>query len=373
MGDAGHVSGITCRSCRRIYSGEQDFLHLGRKWRLQGVGVLAFSCVCGQDIVLKKREWQDLTPKADPNTKGDIGVFPALFHKHLPGLSAAAYKIKMAVQNPSTSNDQIASLFKGEPLIAARVLFMASAALDTAAVRNGRQSSAGGDVQSLSYAIGVLGRGALVNIITISDVASLSFKNCIYDKGHFLRDVMSAATAADFVATKYSGDIRAEDAYFAAAISLIGRAIQAICYPSRVNQLVSIMGSFKTPISWEEAEKMVLGLPPSAALGSIAAAVWDLSQDASMFGEPDIKYTASNVANLPGKLSKEDVLAFGRVLGAYSVTPHSAAEHLVINLSRLLSIGKQELAAMASAVSSVVKHRTEALNDDFVPPQGSAA
>ena len=379
------ITNLKCPKCSLSYSSEGEFLRRSSKWRMLRAHELQFACSCGQQMTLRKNNLESHGPSTD-----DQGVFLAVLHKRLPGLSSSTQRISAALQNAETSNEAVGAMFKLEPLLAARVLFMANAAQEsflsrkekvtsTPSTAQGRPVSTIGaaspSIHSIVHAIGVLGRSSLVNLLTIAELASLSFGSSKYGQKSFLKDVLAVSSAADFLATKFpSPNYTAEKAYYNAALSVMGRAVQAICYPSAVNRLVAVMAAatVRDPISWEEGEAVLSGLPESSRLGLVAASVWDLTFERSVFDEKSVKRHDAAVA--APEFSLVEVLSAATCLAALATGGvKSSNAYLTSQVLKRFDLGQDEWQAMAATIRAVVRSREAQLTENFPSSPNSAA
>lgn len=269
-----------CGGCKRQYTNEQDFLKGTTGWRLGDTGDLAFSCSCGNSIMLKKENSEWFSPDKVMNAK-TASLFNKLVKKsQMPYIPTSVMELQILLSNENSSGDALAACAKKNPLLAAEILTQA----------NNMRMSSNEKVTSLNHAITYVGRTTLSEIVLLAAVKSFKFKTKRMSSKDFWDQSRITGLIAEELCREHTKEIEGDRAYLAGSLCNIGKVVAAICDPDTVEKVFVTCETDKVP--WSRAEDKV-GAPSHCVLGELGCTLWGL---------PDyLQQAASKHHQMPGK------------------------------------------------------------------------
>jgi HD-like signal output (HDOD) protein len=265
-----------CKSCQRVYQGEQEIFALGSRFRMDSMGLLWFNCACGSTLLVKARELEieqqqleSLAFKAfrkvlsSPAMKltEQIPVF-----EKLPKVSSRYSRIQQQLlENPLYEPDRISLLIKQEPFLMHEVI--------TAA--NLRSQAAGRTmINNLVHALAFIGKKELDQLIALAWMKAIDLPTKRFDLGLYSLNACLTGFIAEFVNLRLHL-VQDTDVYYYASFLNIGKLVQALVYPDVTDSFIDALRI--EPISWSQAESRA-GIPDHNKLGEIAASFWGMEE-----------------------------------------------------------------------------------------------
>lgn len=297
---------IKCGKCKKEYGAEKDFFSGTYGWRLDAKSAaLGFRCGCGQRLTLDKGAMSIYAPDLAIK-KGS--VFNLLVNNKIPRLSPFAASIRASLLNNSVEIHKIIELFRKEPVIAARVLGLA----------NMFRRTDGPKLTSIEHAVAFVGRQTVADMVIVTELSSFKLATKGFSSELFLRTALASGVVTEFLGSRFGdGSFSTDEAYLGGALAGIGRLVQALAHPAETDELVEIMKSNVTKVSWEKGERLA-NLPSSASLGDLGTAIWGIENlDHKIF-----KYNSLQELRAKGELPSAGKMTIVECVGyAMAITP----------------------------------------------------
>lgn len=256
---------VTCRKCSKKFEAERHFYEFGSDWSLEQNHDLAFHCVCGQRLILKRGDSLVYAPGVFSSAGST--VFNAITQDKMPKFSRAVVEIADLLRSADPDIGRASNLLRGEPVLAANVLDYA----------NVRKMASGGKVTGIEHAISYMGPSSAAHLLTMGSLNLLTLETKIYKKTAYWHDAVRTALIAEQL-NKEFGELQQGDvAYLAGALCNVGKLALALVIPAEVDKIYYEINQLKHLGTWCQGERK-LNLPSHEVAGDIAASLWEFKQ-----------------------------------------------------------------------------------------------
>ena len=256
-----------CPTCNRVFNSVDDYLKGTKRFRVCTQGHLWFECSCKSGMILEKGDFEWYSPDMRMSSPAKSIFSDIAGIDRLPQMNSAVLQLQSLIADPNSTTVAIKRALKKLPTIAINLV-------KTADLLSGKVSNG---VKNIEHAITYMGRDFISKLVLKEAISEFEFKSQKYTRDLFWQEAIITGKVCESLTLKLQTNLGWDEAYIAGSLANIGKIVQAICYPEKVDQIYELTNG-NAPMSWVEAEKKV-NIHSHAVLGEIAAAIWGFPED----------------------------------------------------------------------------------------------
>ena len=259
---------IECKSCNATFETNDDIVKRGNRIRVCEDRNLWFNCPCGSTFFIKAGDFDWFSPTLLMTDEARKVYSQSHLSNKIPSIHTRIMNLQKIIEDPNSNYRVIKDELEQSPSLAHLTLKIASG-----------MAQEGSDLNDIEHAVALLGRNTLSGILLSASLVNMPLKTKQYRiSNHWKRSLMVGQTSRE-IFNRYgcsdSGKDAAVQAYLLGCFQNIGKLLAAICFPEKVDELVTLMASPQVETNWHDTAKFI-GLPSEYVLGEIAVAMWGL-------------------------------------------------------------------------------------------------
>ena len=346
---------LQCNSCNTKFETNDDIINRGNRIRVCEDKNLWFNCPCGSTFFIKSGNFDWFSPTLlMANEARKVYSQNDLANK-IPSIHTRIMNLQRVIEDPNSNYKAIKGELEQSPALALITLKIASGL-----------AQEGSELNDIEHAVALLGRNTLSGILLSASLVNMPLKTQQYRTSTHWKQALAVGQIAREVFSRFgcpdSVKESTDRAYLLGCFHDIGKLLAAICFPSKVDELVLLMSNPKVVTSWQETAKF-LGLPAEHVLGEIAVAMWGLPQELTeMFHYFQEREALSSA---PKTLHLFESIEFAAIINHWiKLQPHEVNEQVLENIQNKLELSDAQIESVIKSFGSA-RQQVDMIDDSI--------